>query len=126
MSRPWQETYRLPELLLRRAMLHSKPPIGDELANLLHLWNQWMGDRGASSWSSDWHVIFLKWALGSRAAEFKMWAEKRRTLQAEGALQAIEKVCSFNWPMNGVQPIFRAHWGWLHVELDMAPIGKKK
>jgi hypothetical protein len=125
MSGSWQGKYRLPELLLKRAMLHSKPEIGDELANLLHLWNLWMGDRGGSCGSDNWHVRFFNWALKGRAAEFKGWALERDTVQARGALKAIQKVSGFNWPSNHTQHIFRMLWGWLHEELEIPGTPKR-
>jgi hypothetical protein len=125
MSGSWQGKYRLPELLLKQAMLHSKPEIGDEFANLLHLWNLWMGDRKGSCGSDNWHVRFFNWALKGRAAEFRGWALKRDTVQARGALKAIRKVSGFNWPSNHTQHIFRMLWGWLHEELEIPGTPKR-
>jgi len=106
---------------LTEAMKHEKPPIGPRLAGHLADWNQWMGDRGASSCSSDWHLVFFRWALQGRAVEFRDWALGQNSPEVRGALEGIWKVCRFNWPtMGGVgQQIFRAHWGWLAVELNL-------
>jgi hypothetical protein len=109
------------EKRLTEVMNHEKPPIGPRLAEYLADWNQWMGNRGASSCSSDWHLVFFKWALLGRAAEFWDWAKGQNTPEVQGALEGIRKVCRFNWPVRGgiCQQIFRAHWGWLSVELNL-------
>ena len=54
------------ESILRLAMAKQRPPIGDELAELLHWWRLWIGDRGPSCSFNDWHVRFLRWALQGR------------------------------------------------------------
>ena len=95
------------EKRLTEAMSNEKPPIGPELAQYLAEWGQWLGSRDGSCRSSDWHVHFLRWALGGRAGEFKQWAERKGTEQTEGALAAIQKVCEFNWPRNFFTHFFK-------------------
>ena len=112
------------EKRLTEAMNCEKPPIGPELAQYLSDWGQWLGNRDGSCRGSDWHVHFLRWALGGRADEFKQWAEHRETEQTEGALAAIQKVYEFNWPHNLAGHLFGQLWGWLQVELKKPAIPK--
>ena len=69
-------------------------------------------------------MLFLRWALGGRADEFKQWAEKNEGEQVEGALAAIQKVYEFNWPHNLAGHLFGQLWGWLQVELKKPGIPK--
>ncbi|MDB4668513.1 hypothetical protein OAF50_01110 [bacterium] len=112
------------EKRLTEAMSCEKPPIGPELAQHLAEWGKWLGDRGGSCRSDDWHVLFFRWALGGRAAEFKQWAEQKEIEPVEGALAAIQKVYEFNWPRNLAGYMFGELWGWLQVELKKPAIPK--
>ena len=112
------------EKRLTEAMNREKPPIGAELAQYLADWGQWLGRRDGSCRSSDWHVHFLRWSLGGSAGEFKQWAERKGTEQAEGALATIQKVYDFNWPHNLAGHLFGQLWGWLQVELKKPGIPK--
>jgi hypothetical protein len=112
------------EKRLSEAMNREKPPIGPVLVQYLSDWGKWLGNREGSCRSDDWHVLFFKWALGGRAAEFKQWAEQKEIELVEGALAAIQKVYEFNWPHNLAGYMFGELWGWLQVELKKPGIPK--
>ena len=104
---------------LRNRMDQEKPLIGPELASLLADWNRYMRNRGASAGESDWHVLFLRWALLGRVAEFKSYAEGNRSTDTEKALAGIQKVYNFRWPHSAVGGYsFHFLWGWLQLELE--------
>ena len=112
------------EKRLTEAMNYKKPSIGPRLAKHLADWGKWLGDRGSSCRSNDWHLLFLIWALRGRAADFKKWAEKKEGEHVKGALVAIQKVYEFYWPHNLAGYLFGQFWGWLQVELNKPGIPK--
>jgi len=82
-------------------------------------------NRGASASSSDWHVKFLRWAVGGQVKEFVQYCESNPSPESKLALEGIWAVYDFYWPHNASTGYIFGHlWGWLQLELEKP--GEKK